>query len=174
MQYEKTYICVLSHMRHYFICIITVYSRRCARDYTTQHACKTNTIAHLYTVWHKMHTHTHTHTQLGIFMRIFASRYCTDCTRVICGCRWGVHAMCYVGCRLRRGCLVFVASKPRWPHCAIVPGLHLHRQRTLSSAHLSDCVLHIWPISMVCTCNDIPHDIPECDPPCTYIRTWWE
>jgi len=21
-------------------------------------------------------------------------------------------------------------------------------------------------------CNDIPHDIPECDPPCMYVRTY--
>ena len=28
----------------------------------------------------------------------------------------------------------FVASKLRWPRCAIVPDLHLHHQRTPSSA----------------------------------------
>ena len=35
-------------------------------------------------------------------------------------------------------CLVFVVSKPRWPRCAVVPDLHLHRQRTPSS--VSECV----------------------------------
>jgi len=24
----------------------------------------------------------------------------------------------------------------------------------------------------ICVCNDIPHDIPECDPPCMYVRTY--
>ena len=33
----------------------------------------------------------------------------------------------------------------------------------------SDCVTHIWPIPMVCI--NIPCDIPERDPPRTYIRT---
>ena len=82
--------------------------------------------------------------------------------------------MCYVSCRFRRSCLVFVVSKPQWPCRTVVPDLHLHRQRTLSSPHLSraylnvsDCVTHIWPILMVC--NNIPHDIPEHDPPLMYL-----
>jgi len=82
--------------------------------------------------------------------------------------------MCYVSCRSRRSCLVFVVSKPQWPCRTVVLDLHLHRQRTLSSPHLSqaylnvsDCVTHIWPILMVC--NNIPHDIPEHDPPLMYL-----
>ena len=98
------------------------------------------------------------------------------CVRVICGCRWGIRGMCYVSCRSRRSCLVFVVSKSQWPCRTVVPDLHLHRQRTLSSPHLSraylnvsDCVTHIWPILMVC--NNIPHDIPdhEHDPPLMYL-----
>ena len=47
--------------------------------------------------------------------------------------------------RTRRSCLVLVVSEPQWPHHAVVPSLHLHCQRTLSSAHLfessiSECV----------------------------------
>ena len=46
------------------------------------------------------------------------------------------------------------------------------RDQYLSRAYLkvSDCVTHIWPLPMVC--NDIPCDIPECDPPRTYVRTY--
>ena len=65
---------------------------------------------------------------------------------IICGCRWGTHGSCWP----RRSCLVLVVSKMQWPRCAVVPDLHLHRQRTLSSTHLSraylnvsDCVTHI-------------------------------
>jgi len=41
----------------------------------------------------------------------------------------------------------------------------------LSQAYLnvSDCVMHIWPIPVVC--NDIPRHIPEHDWPYTYIHT---
>jgi len=60
-------------------------------------------------------------------MRIFASHQCTDYARAS-----------YVGAgeaRVARvtfavgeaSCLVFVVSKPRWPHCAVIPDLHLHR-----------------------------------------------
>ena len=65
---------------------------------------------------------------------------------VICGCRWGVHGTCWP----RRTCLVLVVSKLQWPSCAVISDLHLHRQRTLSSTHLSqaylnvsDCLTHI-------------------------------
>jgi len=37
--------------------------------------------------------------------------------------------------------------------------------------NVSDCVTHIWPIPMVC--SNIPHDIPEHDPPRTYIHTYF-
>ena len=42
----------------------------------------------------------------------------------------------------------------------------------LSRAYLnvSDCVTHIWPIPMVC--NDILCDVPERDPPRTYVHTY--
>ena len=57
----------------------------------------------------------------------------------------------------------------------LVPDLQLHHQRTPSSVHLSECVrlcdthtcMAVW--SMVC--NNIPRDIPERDPPCTYACT---
>ena len=42
-------------------------------------------------------------------------------------------------------CLVFVVSKPRWPRCAVVPDLHLHRP----SSSVSECVKlcdALWPI----------------------------
>ena len=67
--------------------------------------------------------------------------------------------MCYVCCR--GSCLVFVVSKLRWPRCV----------RDLSESSVSECVTHIWPIPMPMVCNDIPRDIPERDPPRTYIRT---
>ena len=60
------------------------------------------------------------------------------CTHVICGCRWGARGTCYIYCRPRRSCLVLVGPKLRWPHHAIIPNLHLQRQRTLSSTHLSE------------------------------------
>jgi len=43
--------------------------------------------------------------------------------------------------------------------------------RDLRRAYLnvSDCVMHIWPIPMPVVYNDIPRDIPERHPPCTYI-----
>ena len=78
-------------------------------------------------------------------------------------------------------------SKPRWPHSAVIPDLHLHCQRTLlsvvnyiylSRAYLdvSDCVTHIWPILMalgrVHVCNDISRDIPEHDPPRMYVHVY--
>ena len=41
---------------------------------------------------------------------------------------------------------------------------------------VSDCVTHIWPIPMalgrVQVCNDIPHDIPECDLPRMYVSMY--
>ena len=93
-------------------------------------------------------------------MRIFASRQCADYA----------HAS-YAGsgeARVARvtfvvgvaSCLVFVVSKPRWPRCAVIPDLHLHRQRTPSSAiylsraylSVSDCVTHIWPIPSARPC----------------------
>jgi len=70
----------------------------------------------------------------------------------------------------RRSCLVLVVFKPRWPRCVVITDLHLHCQRTLSSAHLSvqsisECVIYgLYLVPMVC--NDIPHDIPE------YVRTY--
>ena len=47
--------------------------------------------------------------------------------------------------RTRRSCLVLVVSELRWPRRAVIPSLHLHCQRMLSSAHLfessiSECV----------------------------------
>jgi len=66
------------------------------------------------------------------------------CARIICGCRWGARGTRYV-CRPRRSCLVLVVSKLRWHQRAIIPDLHLHHQRTLSSTHpsessISECV----------------------------------
>ena len=74
-------------------------------------------------------------------MHIFALRQCTDFVRVSyvyagAGEARVVRAMFAAG-RPRRSCLVLVVSKPQWPRCA-VPDLHLHCQRTLSSAHLSE------------------------------------
>ena len=111
-------------------------------------------------------------------MRIFASRQCTDYVRAsYAGAGEARMARVTFCCRPigDASCLVFVVSKPRWPRCAVVPDLHLHRQRTASSAiylsraylNVSDCVTHIWPIPMVC--NNIPRDIPERDPPHTYV-----
>ena len=74
---------------------------------------------------------------------------------------------------------LFVVSKLLWPRHAVVPDFHLHHQRSrrprliyLSRVYLnvSDCVMHIWRITMVC--NGIPREIPECDPPRTYVRTY--
>ena len=91
---------------------------------------------------------------LGIRMRIFASRQCTDYARASYA---GAGKVCVARVTFAVGeasCLVFVVSKPRWPHCTVIPNLHLHHQRTLSSAiylsraylNVSDCVMHIWPI----------------------------
>ena len=81
--------------------------------------------------------------------------------------------------RTRRSCLVLVVSEPQWPHGAIVPSLYLRRQRMLSSAHLSELSIsesvrlsyaHNYGLYHM-ACNNIPCDIPECDPPRTYIHT---
>jgi len=63
---------------------------------------------------------------------------CRLCVCIICGCRWGVHGMCYVCCRPRRSCLVLVVSKPQWPRHAVVPDLHLHHQRVCASSFVWD------------------------------------
>jgi len=86
-------------------------------------------------------------------MRIFASRQCADYAhachmRVQVRCAWHVLRFAV----REASCLVFVVSKPRWPR-AVVPDLHLHRQRTPSSViylsraylNVSDCVTHTWP-----------------------------
>ena len=109
------------------------------------------------------------------------------CACMSCASAQTMH-MCLMRVQLRRtwhmlrslGSLVFVVSKPRWPRHAVIPDLHLHRQRTLpthlSELSISECVTidylwcHIWPIPMVC--NDIPRDILERDPPRTYARTY--
>ena len=81
--------------------------------------------------------------------------------------------------RLGRSCLVLVVSEPQWPRLAVIPSLHLHRQRTLLSAHLSEssisecvrlCDAHNYGLYHM-VCSNIPSDIPECDPPRTYILT---
>jgi len=72
---------------------------------------------------------THTHLCLAPMCRL--------CVRIICSCKWSARGKCYVCCRPRR-CLVSVVSKPQWPRHAIIPDLHLHHQRTLSSTHLSE------------------------------------
>ena len=59
---------------------------------------------------------------LGIRMRIFASRQCADYARAWYVLRFAVG---------EASCLVFVVSKPRWPRCAVVPDLHLHRPRSI-------------------------------------------
>ena len=144
-------------------------------------------------------------------MRIRAS--CRLCTRIICVAHvtfavgeaaWTLDLLGAVGLLL---CFLFLrecqplaslstrllniqhsqVSKLLWPSCAIIPNLHLHHQRTLSSAvnyiylsqaylDVSNCWTYIWPIPMVLgrahLCNDIPRDIPERDPPSTYIHTW--
>ena len=74
---------------------------------------------------------------------------------------------------------MLVVSKLRWPRRTIVPNLHLHRQRMLSSTHLSEssisecvrlCDAHGLYLAMVC--NNILRDIPERGPPRTYVRTY--
>ena len=95
----------------------------------------------------------------------------------------GARGTCYVRC-IASYSLAFLVSKPRWPRRAVIPDLHLHRQRPHISLELSisECVTIdylIWPMPMVC--NDIPRDIPERDipkrdiperdPPRPYIRT---
>jgi len=100
------------------------------------------------------------------------------CEHIICGCKWGTHGTCYVCCRPRRSCLVFVVSKPQWPAAPSSPtSISIVKECCypyiyLSRAYLnmSDCVTHIWPIPMVC--NDIRRDIPKHDPPPTYVRTY--
>ena len=102
---------------------------------------------------------------LGICMCIFASHQCAD--------------YAYAGAGEAHVACVMFAVEAVWPHRAIVPNLHLYHHRMLSSAmnyfsraylNVSDCVRHIWPIPMVY--NDIPHDIPECDPLRTYAPTY--
>ena len=70
---------------------------------------------------------------------------CRLCAHVMCGCRCRcsreVHmarVMFVVGLGEAVFFCVLVVSKPRWPHRVVVPNLHLHRQRMLSSAHLSE------------------------------------
>jgi len=91
---------------------------------------------------------------LGIRMHIFASRHCAGYVCVSnmymyagageehVACVTFAHMVCY-----RRSCLLFVVSKPRWPHHAIVPDFHLHRKRS----H----VLHWWLVHgcLSLTCN---------------------
>ena len=77
-------------------------------------------------------------------MHIFALRQCTDFVRVSyvyagAGEARVVRAMFAAGWPRRSwSCLMFVVSKPRWPCRTIIPDLHLHWQRTLLSAHLSE------------------------------------
>ena len=66
-------------------------------------------------------------------MRIFASRQCADYARA-CHMRVQVRRAWHVLRLQLYSCSVFVVSKPRWPRCGVVPDLHLHRQRTPSSA----------------------------------------
>ena len=95
-------------------------------------------------------------------MRIFASRQCADYARASYAGAGEARVARVTFAVGEASCLVFVVSKPRWPRYAVVPDLHLHRQRTPSSAiylsraylSVSDCVTHIWPIPMVC--NSIP------------------
>jgi len=108
-------------------------------------------------------------------MRIFAS---CQCARVM----WvQVRRVTFaVGRpRTRRSCLVLVVFEPQWPRCAVVPSHHLHRQGTLLSAHLSEssisecvrlCDVHNYGLFHM-VCNNIPRDIPERDPPRTYVHT---
>jgi len=100
-----------------------------------------------------MHTSHMIMVLLGVHMCIFASRQCTDYVRASyagAGEARVAGVMFAVG---EASCLVFVVSKPRWPRCAVVPDLHLHRQRMPSAIYLSraylnvsDCVMHIWPM----------------------------
>jgi len=115
-------------------------------------------------------------------MRIFASRQCAAYARSPYAgageARVARLVMFAVG-SLEASCLVFVVSKPRWPR---VPDLHLHRQKTPSSAiylsraylNVSDCVTHIWPVPRPClwyvstfrvTFLSVTHHIR------TYVRT---
>jgi len=114
-------------------------------------------------------------TKLGIRMRIFASRQ-------------SYARASYAGAGEARVARVTfdVGSEKLFGVCSIQAAVaplrprppSPSRQRTPSSAiylsraylNVSDCVTHIWPIPMVC--NDIPHDIPERDPPGTYVRTY--
>ena len=115
---------------------------------------------------------------LGIRMHIFASRQFADYARmsyVGAGEALVARVTFSVG---EASCLVFVVSKPRWPHCAVIPNLHLHRQRVLSSEHLSEssiseCVrlcdahnygLYLWYVmTFPVTFLSVTHHI------CTYI-----
>ena len=119
-------------------------------------------------------------------MCIFASRQCADYAHVSYAGAGEAH-MARVTFAVGSGeaqslfgvCSVQAIMAP--PHCY---SLHLHCQRTainciyLSRAYLnvSDCVMHIWPSLWpwvrAHVCNDLLHDIPERDPPCTYIRMY--
>ena len=94
-------------------------------------------------------------------------------------CRLCTRGTCYVCCRPRRSCLVFVVTKPRWPRCTVIPDLHLHCQRALSSTNLSElsiseCVrlcdthygLYLWHVTTFrVTFLSMTHHVR------TYIRT---
>ena len=63
-------------------------------------------------------------------MCIFASHQCADYVRASDAGAGEVRVARVTFAVGEASCLVFVVSKPRWPRCAVVPDLHLHRPRS--------------------------------------------
>ena len=116
---------------------------------------------------------------LGICMRTFALHQCADYAYASYTGAVEVCVARYVCCR--RNCLVFVPSHdgPTAPlsptsisiakECHRPPSIWVERIIIIWMCQTeSDCVMHIYY-----ACNDVLHDIPECDPrTCTYV--FWE
>ena len=79
----------------------------------------------LYMMSYTRNTHAH-----------YASRHCADYARAsyagAASWRHAWHVLRSIRC-IASYSLVFVVSKPRWPRRAVIPDLHLHRQRPLIS-----------------------------------------
>ena len=119
-----------------------------------------------------LHTTAIIQTELGIHMRIFASCQCADY----------VHTSYADSGEACMACVTFAveavshnspsapSSRPPSPsskNAVIYNQLHVH----LSESSISECV-RLCDAHMAYVRNDILHDIPESDPPCTYVRTY--
>ena len=135
-------------------------------------------IYHCHKSWHILVT-TQINSLLGIRMHILASRQCTCHMRVQVRCAW--HMLCLLQAGLGEAvwCQQYLScdgpAVPSSPASISIAKECCHPPIYLSQAYLnvSDRMTHIiMAYTIIMVCNNIPHDITECDTPCMYVCTY--